>query len=57
MRKVSKADIKARIEDILSDILSDKYEMEIKLKFEKSEEINDGNDNKSRNFEEKRLLD
>lgn len=47
MRKVSREDIKARIEEILSDILSDKYEMEIKLKFEKSEELHNGNDDKS----------
>ena len=41
--EVSREEIKSKIERILSDILSDKYEMEIKIKFEKSEEINNGN--------------
>ena len=42
---MSNKDIKAKIEQILSDILSDKYEMEIKIKFEKSEEVSNGNTN------------
>lgn len=41
--EVSREEIKSKIERILSDILSDKYEMEIKIKFEKSEELNNGN--------------
>lgn len=45
--EVSREEIKSKIERILSDILSDKYEMEIKIKFEKSEELNNGNDNKT----------
>ena len=47
---MSDKDIKIKIEQILSDILSDKYEMEIKIKFEKSEEENDGNSDSSRDI-------
>ena len=47
---MSNKDIKTKIEQILSDILSDKYEMEIKIKFEKSEERINGNSNSSRDF-------
>ena len=57
MKKVSDSDIKSRIEEILSDILSDKYEAKIKIKFCKEEEKNNGNRNKAGNFKEKRLLD
>jgi hypothetical protein len=49
---VSERDIKARIEEILSDILSDKYEAKITIKFLKDEEIQNGNSNQSRNFRE-----
>ena len=36
---MSDKDIKTRIEEILSDILSDKYEAEIKIKFVGKKEI------------------
>lgn len=36
--KVSKTDIIYKIEKILSDILSDKYEADIKIQFVKEEE-------------------
>lgn len=48
--RVSEQEIKSRIERILSDILSDKHEAEITIKFSKSEDVNNGNSNKSRNI-------
>ena len=50
--KVSDKEIKSRIERILSDILSDKHEAKITIKFSKSEDVNNGNRNQSRNFRE-----
>lgn len=41
---MSNKDIKAKIEQILSDILSDKYEMEIKIKFEERKDVDNGNE-------------
>lgn len=40
---VSEQEIKSKIERILSDILSDKHEAKITIKFSKSEEVNNGN--------------
>ena len=51
--KVSDEEIKSRIERILSDILSDKHEAKITIKFSKSEDVNNGNDDKSGNFKKK----
>lgn len=48
--RVSKEEIKPRIEQILSDILSDKYEAKVTIKFVKSEDVNNGNGSKSRNL-------
>lgn len=48
--KVSKEEIKPRIERILSDILSDKYEAKVTIKFDKSEDVDNGNSGKSRDF-------
>lgn len=42
--EVSEQEIKTKIERILSDILSDKHEAKITIKFSKSEEVNNGND-------------
>lgn len=51
---MSNKDIKARIEEILSDILSDKYEAKIKIKFVDKKEIYDnGNTYSSRNISKK----
>ena len=50
LMRVSKEEIKPRIEQILSDILSDKYEAKVSIKFEKSEDENDGDGGKSRNL-------
>lgn len=45
---MSESDIKARIEKTLSDILSDKYDVIVKLKFVKMEETNqNGSTNES----------
>lgn len=49
---MSNEDIKTRIEEILSDILSDKYEAKITIKFFKDEESSDGDCNKSGDFRE-----
>ena len=35
-------DLKTRIENLLSEILSDKYECRVSLKFEKKENANEG---------------
>lgn len=48
--KVSEQEIKSRIERILSDILSDKYDAKITIKFSKSEDVNNGNDDSSRHI-------
>jgi len=50
---VSDKDIKAKIEQILSDILSDKHELKIKIKFEKKEVEGNGDYNSSRSIGEK----
>lgn len=44
---VSKQEIKSKIERILSDILSDKHEAKITIKFSKSEDVNNGNNDKT----------
>lgn len=41
-------DLKARIEQVLSEILSDKYECKVTLRFEKKEEGSVSNMEKSR---------
>ena len=48
--EVSEREIKSRIERILSDILSDKHEAKITIKFSKSEDVNNGNHDSSRHF-------
>jgi hypothetical protein len=53
---VSKQDIKSRIERVLSDIFSDKYDAEIGIKFKKRG-MSDGDSNSSRIIEEKQILD
>lgn len=55
--KVSKEEIKSRIERILSDILSDKHEAKITIKFSKSEDVNNGNNDQTRSIKKKRVLD
>ena len=44
---VSEQEIKSKIERILSDILSDKHEAKITIKFSKSEDVNNGNDDQT----------
>lgn len=48
--EVSDEEIKSRIERILSDILSDKHEAKITIKFSKSEDVNNGNYDSGRYF-------
>ena len=48
--EVSKEEIKSKIERILSDILSDKHEAKITIKFSKSEDVNNGNSNQTGNI-------
>lgn len=48
--EVSKEEIKSKIERILSDILSDKHEAKITIKFLKSEDVNNGNSNQTRDI-------
>lgn len=45
--KVSDEEIKTKIERILSDILSDKHEAKITIKFFRSEDVNNGNNDKT----------
>lgn len=55
---VSSQDIKPRIESILSDILSAKYDAKITIKFVKKEEKKKyGNSNSTRGFQEESVLD
>lgn len=55
---VSNQDIKPRIESILSDILSVKYDAKITIKFVKKEEKKKyGNGNSTRGFQEESVLD
>jgi len=45
--EVSREDIKSKVERILSDILSDKYDMNITVRFEKAEESRDNEEGRS----------
>lgn len=55
---VSNQDIKPRIESILSDILSAKYDAKITIKFVKKEAKKKyGNSNSTRGFQKEQILD
>jgi hypothetical protein len=55
--EVSAIDIKARIEQILSEILSDKHEAKITIRFGESGEDSNGDYDTSGNIGEKQILD
>jgi hypothetical protein len=55
--EVSEIDIKSRIEEILSEILSDKHDVNITLKFRDQGENKNGDYNTSRIIGEKQVLD